>query len=53
MENWLLISFVFKKVYFKNAEAEDMPRMLIGVKWEEVKTFFEREVKKIAIGHLK
>jgi hypothetical protein len=40
-------------VYFVDAEIEEMPKMLKPCRWEEVKRFFEREVKKIAIDALK
>lgn len=40
-------------VYFVDAEIEEMPKMLKPCKWEEVKRFFEREVKRIAIDALK
>lgn len=33
-------------VFFKDAEPDEMPRMLKHVEWIEVKKFFEREVKK-------
>lgn len=33
-------------VYFNDADLGDMPRMLVSCKWEEVKRFFEREVRK-------
>lgn len=33
-------------VYFDDAESDEMPRMLKVCKWEEVKRFFEEEVKK-------
>jgi hypothetical protein len=36
-------------IYFVDAEASEMPRMLKPCRWEEVKKFFEREVKRIAI----
>ncbi|MCM8784367.1 MAG: nucleotidyl transferase AbiEii/AbiGii toxin family protein [Candidatus Omnitrophica bacterium] len=35
-------------VYFEDAEEEEMPKMLKKVDWENVKEFFEREVKKLA-----
>jgi len=35
-------------VYFADAEEEPMPEMLSEVSWEEVKTFFQKEVKKLA-----
>jgi len=34
-------------VYFVDAEVSEMPNMLKKVKWEEVKKYFEEEVKKI------
>ena len=34
-------------VFFNDAEPDEMPRMLKNVKWEEVKEFFEEEIKKI------
>ncbi len=40
-------------VYFVDAEISQMPRMLKSCRWEEVKRFFEREIKKIAIDTLK
>jgi len=34
-------------VYFVDAEIEEMPRMLKSVNWEDVKNYFEVEVKKL------
>ena len=34
-------------VYFQDAEEEPMPKMLKQCRWEEVKNFFEQEVKKL------
>ena len=34
-------------VYFQDAEEEPMPKMLKQCRWEEVKIFFEQEVKKL------
>lgn len=36
-------------VYFLDAEINPMPKMLRPCKWEEVKIFFEREVKRMAL----
>ncbi len=36
-------------VYFMDAEISPTPKMLKPCKWEEVKKFFEREVKNIAL----
>jgi hypothetical protein len=35
-------------VFFNDAETDEMPRMLKEVRWEEVKNYFESEVKKLA-----
>ena len=35
-------------VYFMDAEDDPMPKMLLSCKWDEVKRFFEAEIKKIA-----
>lgn len=40
-------------VYFVDAEEQIMPKMLKPCKWEEVKSFFEQEVKKIALKTFK
>lgn len=34
-------------VFFKDAESQEMPRMLKSCKWREIKYFFEEEVKRI------
>jgi len=33
-------------VYFDNAEDDPMPKMIIPVSWQEVRDFFEKEIKK-------
>lgn len=33
-------------VYFADAEMGEMPKMLVDVKWEQVKTYFEDQIKK-------
>ena len=35
-------------IYFNDAEADEMPQMLKDVRWEKIKRYFEKEVKKIA-----
>lgn len=40
-------------VYFTDAEISQMPKMLKPCKWEEIKRFFETEVKRIAIKTLR
>jgi hypothetical protein len=39
-------------VYFQDAEDDEMPRMQVPMVWDEVKLFFESEVKKY-LSHLK
>ncbi len=34
--------------YFKDAEADPMPRMLVPADWNNIKKFFEQEIKKLA-----
>ena len=34
-------------IYFDDAEADPMPKMLIKINWEEVKSYFRGEIKKI------
>ncbi len=36
-------------VYFEDAELDEMPKMLKKLAWEEVKRFFEKEVKQMAM----
>jgi hypothetical protein len=33
--------------YFEDAEREPMPEMLVPLEWSEVRTFFEREAKRL------
>lgn len=35
-------------IYFDDAEPEEMPKMLKKATWEEIKKYFENEVKKPA-----
>lgn len=35
-------------IYFDDAEPEEMPKMLKKATWEEIKKYFENEVKKLA-----
>ena len=34
-------------VYFEDAESDEMPKMLKETKWEDIKKYFEDEVRKI------
>ncbi|MGB3479656.1 MAG: nucleotidyl transferase AbiEii/AbiGii toxin family protein [bacterium] len=34
-------------IFFNDAEPDEMPRMLKKVKWEEIKKYFEGEIKKL------
>ena len=36
-------------VFFNDAETEEMPKMLKKIQWEDVKRFFEKEVKKMVL----
>ena len=36
-------------VFFEDAEVDEMPRMLKETRWKEVKSYFEHEVRKLAI----
>lgn len=38
--------------YFEDAENEHMPKMIKNVKWAEIKTFFEKEVKRLVKSKL-
>jgi len=38
-------------VYFVDAEIAKMPKMIKKVDWPEVKRFFEKEVREIAVGY--
>lgn len=40
-------------VYFDDAEIENMPQMLKELDWQEVKNFFEAEVKRLAIKFIR
>jgi hypothetical protein len=33
--------------YFENAENNPMPRMILTTSWQEVKSFFKKEIRKI------
>ena len=42
-------TYILKSLfYFVDAEKDPMPEMIEKINWQEVKTFFEKEVKKIA-----
>ncbi len=36
-------------IFFNDAESDEMPKMLVPCDWEEVKRFFEKEIKKMAV----
>lgn len=36
-------------IYFDDAESDEMPKMLKKVAWEDVKKYFENEVKKLLV----
>jgi len=37
-------------IYFDDAEPEEMPKMIKEADWEEVKRFFEKEIKNMALN---
>lgn len=46
--NYSLFHLLRSLTYFVEAEKSEMPKMLKKVSWEEIKRFFESEVKKIS-----
>ena len=42
------IHIIKSLAYFSDAQNDPMPQMIEKINWQEVKTFFEKEVKKIA-----
>ncbi len=40
-------------LYFEDAENDPMPKMIKKIDWEEIKKYFEREVKKITSEYIK
>lgn len=43
------IHIIKSLVYFEDADSDEMPKMLKACRWEEVKKFFEREVRRMAV----
>lgn len=43
-----LVHIVRSLTYFTIAEEQDMPQMIEKISWEEVKAFFEKEVKRLS-----
>lgn len=50
--NYNLPHILRSLVFFEDAEAEPMPRMLKPVRWSQIKRFFEKEISAIARGKL-
>jgi|AntAceMinimDraft_16_1070373.scaffolds.fasta_scaffold12662_6 hypothetical protein len=44
--NYNMVHILKSLSYFQDAEKEPMPKMLIPIRWEEVKIFFKEEIKK-------
>ncbi len=44
-----IIHIMKSLVYFEDAEPDEMPKMLKEVQWEEVKRYFENEVRRLSI----
>ncbi|MEK9149995.1 MAG: nucleotidyl transferase AbiEii/AbiGii toxin family protein [Candidatus Desantisbacteria bacterium] len=42
-----LVHILKSLVWFDDAEKEPMPKMLKGISWEEIKSFFRKEAKKV------
>ena len=50
--NYNLPHILRSLVYFDDAEKEPMPKMLVRLRWVDVKRFFQSEVKRIAQANL-
>ncbi|MFH1563305.1 MAG: nucleotidyl transferase AbiEii/AbiGii toxin family protein [Nitrospirota bacterium] len=48
-----IIHIMKSLIYFEDAEPDEMPKMLKEIQWEEVKRYFESEVKRLSISTLK
>ena len=42
-----MIHILKSLVYFKDAESNPMPKMIVHISWQEVKSFFKEEIRKI------
>jgi hypothetical protein len=47
-----LYSIIVSLSYFVDAENSEMPKMISKIKWEEVKTFFEKEAVRLGKKYL-
>ncbi len=45
--NYNMVHILKSLSYFEDAEKDPMPKMIISVSWEEVKNFFQKEIKEI------
>lgn len=45
--NYNMLHILKSLAYFENAENNPMPRMIFPTSWQEVKSFFKEEIKKI------
>jgi hypothetical protein len=45
--NYNMIHILKSLAYFEDAENNPMSKMIISVSWQEVKSFFKEEIKKI------
>ena len=45
-----LMHILKSMVWFDDAEKEPMPKMLKGISWEEIKSFFKKATKEVVIG---
>ncbi|GAH93373.1 unnamed protein product [marine sediment metagenome] len=45
--NYNMMHILKSLTYFEDAESNPMPRMTVPVSWQEIKSFFKKEIKKI------
>jgi hypothetical protein len=46
-KNYNMLHILKRLAYFENAENNPMPRMILPTSWQEVKSFFKEEIRKI------
>ncbi|HDP37374.1 MAG TPA: hypothetical protein ENN27_05920 [Candidatus Atribacteria bacterium] len=47
--NYNLMHILKSLAYFEDAENNPMPKMIVPVSWQEIKNFFQQEIRKIII----
>lgn len=43
----ILIQILKSLAYFEDAENNPMPKMIVSASWQEIKNFFQQEIRKI------